>query len=158
MAVACCRAAVGSVQTLPTSAAISATGFQPILHVRSGRWPISPISAPAPLDLVQRARVSFRSDKALGASCIAHARTFFNRSEYDLASAVHPTFALSPEGAMHDALRIDYGAMTGMIFGDPPAFAAVVETIAGIETRLNAADKGQGEAAASATRARNRRN
>lgn len=88
------------------------------------------------------------ADLALGANCIAHAQTFFNRPDYDLASAVRPSFALSPEGAMHDALRIDYAAMTGMIFGEPPAFDAVVETIAEIEAQLNSPDDGQGDAAA----------
>jgi hypothetical protein len=88
------------------------------------------------------------ADAALGENCVAHARTFFNRPDYDLATAVCPSFALSPEGAMYDALRIDYAAMAGMIFGDPPAFDAVVGTVAEIETRLNAADDGQCKTAA----------
>ena len=47
----------------------------------------------------------------LGRDCVAHTRTFLNRPDYDLASVAAPTFALSPEGDMHDALRADYAAM-----------------------------------------------
>lgn len=79
------------------------------------------------------------ADLALGADCVAHARTFFDRRDYDLASAHPPTFALCPEGDMIDDLRRDYGAMTSMIFGKPPAFDAVIETIADIQNRLNEA-------------------
>jgi hypothetical protein len=38
---------------------------------------------------------------------------------------------------MLDDLRRDYRAMSGMIFGEAPAFAAVIERIAGLEERLN---------------------
>lgn len=78
------------------------------------------------------------ADPALGADCVAHARMFFNRPAYDLASAHAPTFALVPEGGMHDDLRRDYGAMTSMIFGEPPPFEAVVETVASLQQALNA--------------------
>ena len=76
-------------------------------------------------------------DTALGEDCVAHARMFFNRPDYDLASATRPTFALTPEGAMYDDLRRDYGAMTGMIFGKPPAFEDVIESVAALEATLN---------------------
>jgi Nucleotidyl transferase AbiEii toxin, Type IV TA system len=75
---------------------------------------------------------------ALGADCVAHARMFFNRPAYDLASAHPPTFALMPEGEMHDDLMRDYAAMRGMIFGTPPSFEAVSESIAALQERLNA--------------------
>jgi len=42
---------------------------------------------------------------------------FFDRTDYDLASAVAPTFALILHGEMVDLLRRDYGAMSAMIFG-----------------------------------------
>jgi hypothetical protein len=38
---------------------------------------------------------------------------------------------------MIEQLRMDYRAMQGMIFGDPPDFEAVLRSIASIETRLN---------------------
>jgi hypothetical protein len=62
---------------------------------------------------------------------------FFNRPDFDLASAVHGSFALAPHDAMIEQLRMDYRAMQGMIFGDPPDFEAVLRSIASIETRLN---------------------
>jgi hypothetical protein len=79
------------------------------------------------------------ADMALGADCVAHARTFFNRPAFDLASAHPPTFALTPEGEMYDALSRDYGAMQGMIFGQAPPFADVIESVAALEAAVNAA-------------------
>lgn len=62
---------------------------------------------------------------------------FFKRLTFDLASAVPPTFALMPEGEMYDALKLDYTAMSGMIFGAAPCFEAVTEGIADLEQRVN---------------------
>jgi Nucleotidyl transferase AbiEii toxin, Type IV TA system len=76
-------------------------------------------------------------DRALGADCVAHARIFFHRPAFDLASAQTPTFALTPEGHMYTALARDYDAMRGMIFGSPPTFAAVIESVAHLEAKLN---------------------
>ena len=77
------------------------------------------------------------ADAALGQDCVAHARMFFNRPDYDLASAMPGRFALMPHDAMVDQLRSDYRAMQGMIFGEPPSFEAVLNSIAALETRLN---------------------
>lgn len=77
-------------------------------------------------------------DSVLGSDCVAHARMFFNRPDFDLASAQPPTFALCPAGAMVDDLRQDYRAMSAMIFGEPPAFDAVIAAIAALEATLNA--------------------
>lgn len=77
-------------------------------------------------------------DRALGEDCVRHARMFFNRPDYDLATAVAGTFALSPIGDMLDRLRRDYDAMKGMIFGDAPAFDEVMASVTALESRLNA--------------------
>jgi hypothetical protein len=77
------------------------------------------------------------TDAALGTDCVAHARMFFNRPDFDLASAAPGSFTLTPHDAMIDQLRVDYRAMQGMIFGDPPAFEAVLASISSLETRLN---------------------
>jgi hypothetical protein len=77
------------------------------------------------------------AETALGVDCVAHARMFFNRPDFDLASAAPGSFALSPHNEMIEQLRIDYRAMQGMIFGDPPGFEAVLESISSLETRLN---------------------
>lgn len=82
------------------------------------------------------------ADPALGADCVAHARMFSNRPAFGLASAVPPTFALMPEGEMYDALKLDYAAMSGMIFGTAPSFEAVSESIAELERRVNEANPG----------------
>jgi hypothetical protein len=79
------------------------------------------------------------ANRALGEDCVDHARMFFNRPDFDLATAQTPTFALCPEGGMTDALRQDYRAMSAMIFGEPPPFDAVVEAIAELQNTLNAA-------------------
>jgi hypothetical protein len=76
-------------------------------------------------------------DAALGADCVAHARMFFNRPDYDLATAAPGSFALAPHDEMIEQLRADYRAMQGMIFGDPPSFEAVLESINMLERRLN---------------------
>ena len=49
-------------------------------------------------------------DPALGADCVRHARMFFNRPDFDLASAAQGTFALAPIADMRDSLRRDYAA------------------------------------------------
>ena len=77
------------------------------------------------------------ADRALGADCVAHARMFFNRPDYDLVSARPPSFAVTPLGDMADALRRDYGAMAAMIFGPPPQFGQVLDSVATLERLLN---------------------
>jgi Nucleotidyl transferase AbiEii toxin, Type IV TA system len=82
-------------------------------------------------------------DRELGADCVAHARMFFNRPDYDLASAQPPSFAVLPHDGMVDALRRDYRAMTAMIFGPAPEFDLVLNSIARLETLLNAPEAPQ---------------
>jgi hypothetical protein len=65
-------------------------------------------------------------DPELGADCVAHARMFFNRPDFDLASAAPGSFALASHDEMIEQLRIDYRAMTDMIYGNPPAFEAAL--------------------------------
>ncbi|MFQ3452446.1 nucleotidyl transferase AbiEii/AbiGii toxin family protein [Bradyrhizobium sp. UFLA01-814] len=85
-------------------------------------------------------------DTGLGADCVAHARMFFNRPDFDLANAAPGSFALAPHDAMIDQLRVDYRAMQGMIFGEPPSFEAVLASISSLEARLNESGGGQREA------------
>lgn len=77
------------------------------------------------------------ANPALGADCVAHARMFFNRPAFDLESAHPPSFTLTPEGEMHDELRRDYAAMAGMIFGEPPPFEDVIESVITLEQAIN---------------------
>ena len=63
---------------------------------------------------------------------------FFNRPDYDLQSALEGSFAIMPTAGMVDELKRDYQAMTGMIFGDVPEFATVLNSIKNLETEINA--------------------
>jgi hypothetical protein len=69
--------------------------------------------------------------------CVRHARMFFTRPDLDLASAISGSFALTPHDGMLAALRRDYEAMSGMVFGPIPTIDAVVAEIAELEHRLN---------------------
>lgn len=77
------------------------------------------------------------ANRALGADCVRHARLFFDRSDYDLASARPGSFAIVPASGMTDALRRDYDDMAAMIIGTAPAFAEVLDSIREIETAAN---------------------
>jgi hypothetical protein len=83
---------------------------------------------------------SAAANLGLGADCVNHARMFFNRPDFDLASAHPPSFVLTPEGNMYDELKRDYAAMADMIFGDAPPFEAIVECVAQLEHMVNAAE------------------
>ena len=80
------------------------------------------------------------ADRDLGADCVRHARRFFDRPDYDLASAIPGTFAVAPVGEMTDALRRDYANTTAMIFGVPPAFDEILSSAAAIEQAINRSD------------------
>jgi hypothetical protein len=62
---------------------------------------------------------------------------FFNRPDFDLATAAPGSYALAPHHEMLTQLEQDYNAMAGMIFGDVPAFGVVIESIVNLERRLN---------------------
>lgn len=77
------------------------------------------------------------ADLALGADCVQHARTFFNRPDFDLATASPGTFSLRPDGDMIDRLARDYDNTRAMIFGDAPDFDDILLSIGQIEDGLN---------------------
>jgi Nucleotidyl transferase AbiEii toxin, Type IV TA system len=76
-------------------------------------------------------------DMEMAEDCVRHARMFFNRPDFDLASAVPGGFTLTPHDGMLADLQRDYEAMSGMVFGSIPAVDAVVAAIAELEHRLN---------------------
>ena len=80
------------------------------------------------------------ADRNLGADCVHHARMFFDRPDYDLASAAPGSFAIAPNRAMLGALANDYANTTPMIFGVAPAFEEILASIAEIERAVNSAD------------------
>lgn len=71
------------------------------------------------------------------ADCISHAMTFFNRPDFDLATATPGTFSLRPVGDMIDKLARDYENTRAMIFGEAPRFENVLKSIEKIEGQLN---------------------
>ena len=76
------------------------------------------------------------SDMALGIDCAHHARMFFNRPDFDLDDTVAGNFSPAPADGMLQALERDYDSMSGMIFGQVPAFANVMNAAREIEARL----------------------
>ena len=80
------------------------------------------------------------ANRNLGADCVHHARMFFDRPDYDLASAVPGTFAIRPTGAMIGALENDYANTTAMIFGAAPAFEEILASSKRIERIVNRLD------------------
>jgi Nucleotidyl transferase AbiEii toxin, Type IV TA system len=73
----------------------------------------------------------------LGADCVRHARMFFDRPDYDLASAVPGSFAIAPTGAMVKMLRRDYANTAAMIFGDAPNFEEIMASVHEVEQIAN---------------------
>lgn len=82
---------------------------------------------------------SFVGDQQMADDCVQHARMFFNRTDFDLASAVPGGFALLPHHGMLASLERDYEAMAGMIFGNVPTFGAIMESVADLERQVNSA-------------------
>ncbi len=76
-------------------------------------------------------------DLDLARDCVRHARMFFGRPDYDLASAEPGSFALVPVEGMTDALRQDYANTAAMIFGKPPAFDAILDSMQRLEAAAN---------------------
>ena len=76
-------------------------------------------------------------DFALGADCVAHARTFFSRPDFDLKSAEPGTFKLVPTGEMKERLKRDYENMQAMIFGAAPRGDGVIASLEELQHALN---------------------
>lgn len=73
----------------------------------------------------------------LAADCVSHARMFFDRPDYDLASAVPGSFAITPVDGMIDALRRDYSNTAAMIFGSPPTFDELLISVTTLDASAN---------------------
>jgi hypothetical protein len=67
-----------------------------------------------------------------------------SRHYYDIhklmgSTAKRGSFRLCPSDKLLGPLRMDYDAMSTMIFGEVPTFEAVLESVARAEEQLNAA-------------------
>ena len=61
----------------------------------------------------------------------------FYRKNENLELAVPGTLTAQPDDAMRKSLQVDYARMSTMVFGLPPTFEAVVESVAEIEREVN---------------------
>ena len=77
------------------------------------------------------------ADLELGKDCVAHAKTFFNRPAFNLDSAEPGAFSLVPPEDMVVRLIGDYKNTEAMIFGEPPKFESILNSIAILEKLLN---------------------
>jgi hypothetical protein len=77
------------------------------------------------------------ADLELGADCVAHAKSFFNRPDFNLDTAAPGSFSIAPPGEMTARLIADYKNTEAMIFGEAPTFQDILESIAAIEVQLN---------------------
>ena len=84
---------------------------------------------------------SASNDLNLAADCVRHARMFFNSTDLNLAAAAPGSFTLSPSRQMTAYLARDYTAMAGMIFGEAPPLARILERVADFEANVNAAGR-----------------
>jgi hypothetical protein len=73
----------------------------------------------------------------LAADCVRHARLFFNRTDFDLASAQPGSWAIEPSAGMLERLRGDYAKTIAMIFGAAPAFAEIMASMKRINDSAN---------------------
>ena len=84
-----------------------------------------------------QAAPAWQADQALAIDCAHHARLFFGSADLGLDSATPGTFTLVPNTPMREALRRDYDAMAGMIFGDIPSFDEVLHSAEHFEQIVN---------------------
>ena len=79
------------------------------------------------------------ADRQLADDCARHARMFFNTPDFDLNEAAQGTWTLAATAPMIDALERDYNAMAGMIVGPASSFPEILDAVARLEKRINAA-------------------
>ena len=73
------------------------------------------------------------------AKVVAFKEKFYRTPWAKLADARPGTLKLSPQPDRLAELEADYSSMRPMIFGDVPAFGDVLESMAELERRINAA-------------------
>ncbi|RZU35579.1 nucleotidyl transferase AbiEii/AbiGii toxin family protein [Edaphobacter modestus] len=115
-----------------------------ILHAefyRSPEKPLPPRYSRHYYDLAMMANSDIRdealSDMGLLADVVRHKQVFYAATwaRYDLAQA--GSLRLLPAESRRDALKQDYRQMMPMIFGDAPAFEAILRTLAALEELIN---------------------
>lgn len=84
---------------------------------------------------------AWQIDHELAIDCAHHARLFFGSADLGLDLAAPGTFTLTPSPAMREALKKDYEAMAGMVFGDIPPLDTVLRSAEHFEQIVNGAAK-----------------
>jgi predicted nucleotidyltransferase component of viral defense system len=77
-----------------------------------------------------------KSNLQMAIDCAQHAQLFFNSKDLDLQSARPGSFKLAPSAEMIEALKRDYLAMSGMIFGEIPSFENVISATKQLEDEI----------------------
>lgn len=88
--------------------------------------------------LQAEAALSWQAENDLAMDCTTRARLFFGSPDLGLENAAPGTFTLVPNAAMQEQLAKDYGAMSGMIFGEIPSLETVLASIEALEHAINA--------------------
>jgi hypothetical protein len=73
----------------------------------------------------------------LAIDCVRHARLFFNRPDFDLASAQRGSWVIEPSAGMLERLQGDYAKTVPMIFGAAPAFEEIMASMKKINDSAN---------------------
>jgi hypothetical protein len=73
----------------------------------------------------------------LGRDCVRHARLFFDRPDFDLASAQRGTWVIVPSAGMLGRLQGDYEKTIPMIFGRAPTFEEIMASLNKINDSVN---------------------
>lgn len=73
----------------------------------------------------------------LAEACRRHKELMFRAPDHRYDRAVPGTFRLAPTPGMMEKLAADYSRMAAMIFGEPPRFDVVMESISELEQFLN---------------------
>jgi len=112
-----------------------------ILHQQAMMEKISPRYSRHYYDLAQMTRNEVKqralADLALLKEVITFKQQFYKQSKARYELAIPGSFKLIPSDDCLRVLRDDYNKMKEMIFGVPPSFEAIVETLKTLEDEIN---------------------
>ena len=77
--------------------------------------------------------------RALLEDVVRHKKVFFSSSKANYDACLNGGLRLVPDGALLEALRLDYRAMrdAGMFFREPPSFNEVLNRVQQLEESIN---------------------
>lgn len=112
-----------------------------ILHMLASQGTIPPRHSRHYYDLAQLAQSSAKS-LALGNlpllhEVIAFKQRFYRSSKAQYEKAIPGSFRVLPDVTLIDVVKEDYGKTKEMIFGTPPSFESIVQTLKTLENEIN---------------------